>query len=533
MTDHSRLSVTDYGAEGDGETATDAFQDALDACAAAGGGTVVVPAGDYVVGTIVLGDDTTLHLAAGATVRASQDEDDYYAAGSTEPGPDGELPFLVAQGVENVALTGRGTFFGHGTDLMRMDDPIEGHSGQESAWPLVSEGKPEARQGDDYLDRSGDTSDWPVAKPEFRPGSMFHFEDCENVLVRDLTFEDMPSWTLHFDDCDEVDVLGVDVLNNMLIPNCDGIAVVSSRNVHIADCTVVACDDTIVPGSHEGSPVENLTVTNCTLASHACAIKFGSGTAGDIRNCTFSNITIYGSNRGLGIQHRDGGDLENILFQDITIETTLPRGPWWGKAEPIYVTSVPRHEDTDLGAVRNVRFRNVVADAENGAVIYAHDDADVEGVVLDGVDLTMRDPDAAEEVGGNLDLQPTSAMPPILEHDVPAVFARGVSDLTVADLNVEWDDDVPEFCTSAVACEDVTDVTIDGVVGAPAHGGAFLELCDTKGITVRDSRLDGDATAFLDVSDTEEERIFALNDAAAASIAVRGEADFAESGNRT
>jgi len=504
MPDHARLSVTDHGAEGDGETATAAFQAALDACASAGGGTVAVPAGDYVVGTLELGDDTTLHLEAGATVHASQDDADYRAPGRSTAGPDGELPFLVAEDAANIALTGRGTFHGHGTDLMLMDEPIQGHSGQESAWPLVSEGEPDARQGADYLDRSGDTDDWPVAKPDFRPGPMFHFDGCENVQIRDLTFRDMPAWTLHFSDCDEVDVLGVDVKNNMLIPNCDGIAVVSSRNVHIADCTVVACDDTIVPGAHEGSPVENLTVTNCTLASHACAIKFGSETSGDIRDCTFSNCTIYGSNRGLGIQHRDGGDIENVLFQDITIRTTLPPGPWWGKAEPIYVTSVPRDEDTDLGSVSDVRFRNVVADAENGAVIYAHDDADVSGVVLDSVDLTMRDPESAGEVGGNLDLQPTAVTAPIVGRDLPAVYCRGVDDLSVRDLAVEWGEDVPEYYTHALAVEDADDVAVAGFRGrgaGPGEAAIALHGVTNWSGTDNHTRGDGPLVDAIDVTD--------------------------------
>jgi len=526
-------TVLEHGAAGDGDLATDAFQAALDAVVDAGGGTVRVPPGDYTVGTVEVGDDTTLHLDPDATVHASQDERDYRAVGE-DPGPDGELPFLVADGAANVTLSGRGTFDGHGTDVMEMDEPIRGHSGQVSEWPLVSEGAPDARQGDDYLDRSAGTEDWPVAKPDFRPGPMFRFADCENVVVRDLTFRDMPSWTLHFRGCEEVDVLGVDVLNHMLIPNCDGLAVVSSRNVHVADSTFVACDDTIVPGaSADAGPLEHFTVTNCTLASHACAIKFGSGTAADIRDCTFQNCTIYGSNRGLGIQHRDQGDIENVLFSDITIRTTLPPGPWWGKAEPIHVSSVPRHDDTDLGAVRNVRFSNVVAQAENGVVVYGHEDASIENLSFDGLELELADADANDLVGGNLDLQPTSVMPPILAHDVPAVLVHGVDGVDVSDVSVTWTDEMPEFCTAALGCEGVSDVEVDGLRGAPAHSDrALVELDGVDGVSVRNCRVDGEAAALVEASGVEGAGVLGLNDAAGVGDLVTGDADFSQIGNQ-
>lgn len=106
-------------------------------------------------------------------------------------------------------------------------------------------------------------------------------------------------------------------------------------------------------------------VTNCTLTSRACAIKLGSETAGDIRNCAFRNSAVSDSNRGLGIPHHDGSDVSNVRFSDVTVETRLFDGPWWGKGDPIYVTSVLRDDVTTLGSVRNVRYTNVDAHCEN------------------------------------------------------------------------------------------------------------------------------------------------------------------------
>lgn len=403
----SDYPITEYGAV-DGAKVTDAFQRAVDACAAESGGIVRVPPDNYETGSVELRDDVALSLAPGAVIHASPDEADYDCP-SAYIGPDGERPVFVAHGCENVTVAGDGVVDGRGTDVMEMDEPIRGHSGQSAAFPLVSDAEPDPRQGEAFLDPTRGTEEWPVAKPPFRPGPTMLFDGCADVVVRDVTLQDMPAWTLAVRDCDRVVVTGVDVHNHMRIPNCDGLSVEGSRDVRISDCSVRYCDDAITLLSRDASSVcENVVVTNCTLASRACAVKIGSETAGPVRNCAFRNCVVRGSNRGLGVQHWDGGDVTNVAFSDITVETRLFKGPWWGKAEPVYVTSVPRDEETDLRAVRNVRFSNVSAQCEIGVLVYGHENATIENVRLDGVRLDVRDSPAAAAVGGNLDLQPTS-----------------------------------------------------------------------------------------------------------------------------
>lgn len=506
------------------EFATAAFQTAIDECGEAGGGRVVVPAGEYAVGTVRLRSNVTLHLAAGATVAAAADEDAYDAS---HVGPDDERPFLLAEGVENVALTGRGTFDGRGTEFMLMDTPIRGHSGEADTHPLVTSGPPRARQGDAYLDREGPTDDWPVAKPDFRPGPMFLFDGCQNVLVRDVTLRDMPAWTLSIEDTVEADVRGIDVVGNKRIPNNDGIAITNSQNVHISDCTLVTCDDSICLNGTLDSPrpCENVTVTNCTIESNACAIKFGSQTAGPIRNATFENIVIRDSNRGLGIQHRDGGDIENVLFSNIIVETRLVAGPWWGKAEPIYVTSVPRDTDTDLGAVRNVRFSNVVADVENGALVYGAPGATIENVGFENVRIGIDGGEKSDLVGGNFDLQPTAVGAPIFEHDIPGIHCEGLSSLSVTDSTVEWaDDDLPAYFSHGLQCEEVSGVTIDGFTARGAgEDDAAIRLARCERASVRGSTAAPGTDVFLSVTDLSDQRVLGLNDTADARTPTRGD----------
>ena len=532
-TDERPMTETEFQVQTDGSTDgsdTAAFQAAIDACSKTGGGTVVVPSGEYEVGALDLRSDVMVRVVSGATVYAAREG----AAYRRDDGPDGV--FIHADGVENVALVGRGTFDGRGTEFHRMGEPLIQHDGESEAHPLVSNAPHEARQGESYLNPDGPTDQWPVAKPDFRPGPMFRFDDCRNVLVRDLTLRDMPMWTLSLHGVENADVTNVDVLNHKYIPNCDGVSVMNSRNVHLSDCTIRSCDDSIVLGGYrDGGPTDGVTVSNCVLSSNACAIKFGSETEADVRNCLFQNCVVRSSNRGLGIQHRDEGDIENVLFSDIVVETRLLPGPWWGKSEPIYVTSIPRDESTELGAVRNVRFSNVVARGENGALVYGHEGATLSDVRLSEVRFEIRGSDHADAVGGNFDLQPTAVTAPIVAHDVPGVHCEGLSGVELADVTVEWiGDRLPAYFSHGLQCVDVDGVTVDGFTGRGAtEGAAAIRLARTRRATVRNCTAAPGTETFLVAEESVDPRLFAANDLTDAETGVAGDvAGFEAVGNR-
>lgn len=525
--------ITDYGAV-EGTTVTDAFQAAVDACTRESGGTVHVPPGTYEIGTVELADDITVLLAPGAVVYPSLDKTDYDCL-PKYVGPDGERPLFVARNCENVMIAGNGTIDGQGTDIMVMDEPIRGHSGQSASFPLVSDAEPRPRQGEAFLDPTDGTEDWPVAKPSFRPGPMLLFDECTSVMVRDITLRNMPAWTLTVRECNRVVITGVNIDNHMLIPNCDGLSLEESQNIRISNCSIRCCDDAITLLSRNKDAVcENITVTNCTLASHACAIKVGSETVGPIQNCMFRNCVIHASNRGLGIQHRDKGDVMNISFSEIMIETHLPRGPWWGKAEPIYVTSIPRDDETNLGMVRNIQFSNIIARCENGVLVYGHKDATVEDIRLDGVHLNVRNAPTADAVGGNFDFQPTSVCPPIIAHDVPAVHCENVTRLKLIDIIVKWDDDLPAYYTHSIGCFGVKGIIVDGFHGGPAHpdaSNAAISIQDSTSITIRNSQAHPKTGIFLSAVNTADERLFAVNDLVDAEQGMAGETNFTVVGN--
>lgn len=258
-----------------------ALQAAIDACAEAGGGTVYFPAGTYLTGTLRLRSRVTLHLEAGCVLQSSRDPNDY------EEGPrKRSRHLLVADEVEKVGIVGRGVLEGTGEEDFAL------------RWGVVEE-------------------------PEHRFGVVL-FQDCRDVVVRDITIRNSDAWTLHFRRCDHLLIDGVRILNNLRHTNSDGIDPNGCRDVRISNCHIVAGDDAIVLKAGDGRPCEDVTVTNCVLETTCTGVKFGSESAGDFRNIRVSNCVIRHGAAGISFHIADGATAERIGFSNIAIETSLP-----------------------------------------------------------------------------------------------------------------------------------------------------------------------------------------------------------------
>jgi hypothetical protein len=143
------------------------------------------------------------------------------------------------------------------------------------------------------------------------------------------------------------------------------------------------------------------------MASRSCAIKIGSENMDSIYNVMFDNCIITGSNRGLGIQNRDEGTVTNVTFSNIQMDLRLWSDVWWGKAEPIYVTSYPRangnHKDANwrfpkgeingrCGNVSHIYFNNITATSENGCFIGGDRPGRVSNIYLYNVRVDLKRP---------------------------------------------------------------------------------------------------------------------------------------------
>jgi hypothetical protein len=518
---YSPYNIVDFGAKADGKTLNSvSIQKAIDACNRNGGGTVLVPAGDFVTGAIRLLSNVNLHLEPGARLTGSADTGDYRLEGERHG-------MIYAFQARNVSISGEGEIFGNGTSFF---DKGRTHI-------LKDFDRKYTRQGDQYTPEDIDPPDGPI-EYDSRPGMMIVLLQCEQVVLKDVMLKDSPSWTIRIGDCDDVLVTGISIHNNLLIPNSDGIHCTTSRNIRISNCDIRAGDDAIIVtgfgtdvdvsgdqisdrdytsrefGNKTGY-AENVTVTNCVLQSLSAGIRIGYGSH-SIRNCTFQNLVIYGSNRGIGVFSRDEGSIENILFSDIVIETRIHSGHWWGNGEPIHVSAIAQSEGIPAGIVRNVRFSNITAASETGIVIYGTSETHCYKIGLQNIHLAIRKSDLEETYGGNFDLRPTlRPEDAVFSHDIPGLYAGYTDGLNIEDFTIAWEDNLASYFTNGISCENFSSLEIDGFTGRQAHiesKEAAISLKNGSDIIIRNFRADSGCSRFLETGNLKGKLVMTNNE---------------------
>jgi polygalacturonase len=292
----SAFNVREHGAVGDGQTLdTFAIQSAIEACAAQGGGSVYLPAGQYLTGSLFLRDNISLQLDSGAVILGSQNPADYPIIHSRWEGKhqDTYAPLITGQNLNNISITGRGTIDGRGAIWWRSK--LEG----------------------------------TLAHPRPR---LISFSDCTNVLMEGITAINSPSWTINPVHCQNVNIRGVTIINPADSPNTDGIDPDSCRLVRISDCYISVGDDCIVIKSgteHEHpdryAPCRDITITNCTLERGHGGVVIGSEMSGGVKNVAISNCVFIGTDRGIRIKSRRGrgGTIEDIRVSNLIMDGVL------------------------------------------------------------------------------------------------------------------------------------------------------------------------------------------------------------------
>jgi hypothetical protein len=448
-------NIRDYGAKGD-KTANEqaAIQAAIDACNQAGGGEVLVPAGNYRAGRINLKSNVTLKLETGATIWSTDKIEDF----DSHPSPREHGFLITAEGQENIAVVGEGTLEGTGqAELSR---------------------------------RTGDY----VHQPAHRFG-MIEFKHCQNVRLRDFEILFSEAHTVMFRECQDVSVIGVNILNNYLRSETDGIDPVSCKNVLISNCHIVAGDDTICPKTERGIPLENLVVDNCILESAATAVKFGTGSSGVFRDVRVSNCVIRNSLQGIGLFIRDGGGVERASFSNISIETTTPDMPiaplLRSTIAPIFINLAKRNADTPLAFVHDVSFSDIQIESDHGILIQAMPQRPIENLTLRNISFRVTkaiDFSKRTKATGGGNTYRDENTDRIVRQPTYIALAY-IHGLTVDDVRVLIDPDVFKQCDcSALAVFESRNAVISNVQRDPVgkSGGqpvATLENCEQVLVT--------------------------------------------------
>lgn len=344
------FNIVRYGAKADGLTVnTKAINQAIDICYAAGGGTVLIPAGLWLTGPIVLKNNVNLHLAKNALLQFSRNHDDYPIVVTTWEGQESYRCQAPIWGVDliNIGITGEGVLDGGG-EVWRA---IKRDKQTNTQWAnLVKSGGVVSEKGDMWYpsEQSKKGNNTPNAgrilngihptqaelasyKDFLRP-NMVSLTRCKNVLIEGVTFQNSPAWTLHPLLCDHVSVRNVNVKNYWFAQNSDAIDLESCRNGILEGCTFDTGDDGITiksgrdeQGRKRGVPTENFIIKDCKVYHAHGGFVIGSEMSGGVRNLFVSNCTFMGSDVGLRFKtaRGRGGVVENIYVTDINM-TEIP-----------------------------------------------------------------------------------------------------------------------------------------------------------------------------------------------------------------
>ena len=483
-------NIKDFGAKPGGKVCNTRFiQKAIDKCYRRGGGTVYIPAGVYMTGTLVLKSNVHLYLEAGAVLRGSGDTADYKV--------DGRLRGIIfADDAVNISITGHGEINGCGLSFMNLQ---KAHDTRDYDRRFI-------RQGASFMDGSDGFPDGPVAYP-YRPGMMVVLLRCSNVTIRDVYFVDSPSWTIRIGDCENVAINGITILNDLRIPNSDGIHCTHSRNVRISGCHIEAGDDAIIvtgfpygidedgkssrplKSSSYGNMTrwaENVVVTNCTMSSRSAGIRIGYGVYG-IRNCVFQNLVIYNSNRGVGIFARDTASIEHIQISNVVMQTRIFSGDWWGKGEPVHISAISQDSTRPVGKIRDVLLSDITADAETGIILWSEADSLMENIRIENLQLRIRNSHLADSYGGNIDLRPAARKDKkIFAHDLPGIYCYNFRNLVIRNSSVAFMDSMASYFTHALLLEKMQQVLVENFQGKPAFPRYQpVEIKNSKNVVFR------------------------------------------------
>jgi hypothetical protein len=471
------FNIRDFGATGIKSTNDQAaIQKAIDACAAAGGGMVLVPPGEYSSGTLMLKSHVRFHIEAGATLYSIKQKEAFT-----------KDALIYGEDLVNISVEGKGTIDGQGRYEWRENN-IEDDFIRPNLDKMVALGK--------SLNRS-----FPK-KDQF--GKLILLLRCKDVRITDLSMIDSPSWTIHPYGCERLVIDGLFIKSSLKEGVwADGIDPDGCKDVRISNCTIETGDDAIVFYSMNwfgpALPCENITVTNCRLTSSSSAIKFCDGNMNAIRNVTIDNCVIRSSNRGIAFMNFDGGVVSDVILSNLTIECVRNDWFWWGDGDPLHFnikrrsevhkSIQPKDDKNPAGKIQRVLITNVIARGKGSSICNGHADSWLEDITLDNFKF-------------------------YISHDANAPYDKAVhglvfqkvKNLKLKDVGVFWEGTFSQW-ESAMVLEEINGLTVDGFSGGPGNAQRpAIVINQVEKAVIRNSTSSG-ADTFLQVMGSKSSEI--------------------------
>ena len=479
----STFNVRSYGAVGDGKTLdSPAINKAIEAAVKAGGGTVLVPAGTYLSGSIHMQSNINLHIDAGATILGAPQKMNAYDETEAFQGPayqDGGHSYfhnslIWGENLTNVFITGNGTINGGGmTKNSGLLDKMCGHI----PWAQT---------------------DTIITTPVRLGNKAIALKLCKNVLIRDVTIFHGGHFAILVTGCDNMTVDNVTMDSNR-----DGIDIDCCTNSIVSNCRInTPVDDGLcIKSTYALGKIrltENLTITNCQVSGFdegsliagtmkgggggTGRIKFGTETSGGFRNVAITNCTFRHC-RGLAIEEVDGGILENITISNLSMVDVLHYA--------VYITTGKRNRTPGLtlpSRMNNVLISNIVASGVSnwsGIIVTGLPECPIEDIRLDNIRLNFTGggtKEQADQIPFELGTDYPELRKPISAY---GIFARHVKNLELAHITTKFE---KEDLRPAAMFFDIKGLEIDNFKPQVTDGvkAAFFGA-DVTGITIRNS----------------------------------------------
>jgi hypothetical protein len=314
--------ITSYGAKADGVTNNSSvIQKVIDEAAKNGGGKVIVPAGNFVTGTIWLKSNVELYLELGARLLGSVEITDY---------SNSRKAIVAAENQNNISLTGNGIIDGQANELV------------SNIFKELQAGKL-------------DDAQWRFKRPTeaVRP-KLVELVDCEGVSIKDVKMINAANWVQNYVKCVNLTIDNIKVESTAYWNN-DGIDISDCKNVRVTNCFVNSSDDGIcLKSENRANLCEDIYVENCTVRSSANAFKLGTASKGGFKNVKVNKLYVYDTYRSaVALESVDGGILENVEIKNVEAKNT-------GNA--IFIRLGKRNTDNQVAQIKNVRISNLKAE---------------------------------------------------------------------------------------------------------------------------------------------------------------------------
>lgn len=391
---NKRFLITEFGAKGDSSISnTKAIQTCIDQCSAGGGGTVVIPTGVFISGSIFLKKGVNLLVEKGGKLRGSTESADYPQIATRWEGIERIwIAALVnAIDLQNIEISGEGTIDGAGEVWTQRGIELRK---QQPAGAI------------------------PVSLTALLPRPrLMGIQNCRHVKIKGLSLRNQASWGLFVLYSTDVDIADINITAEHNIPSSDGIDIDSSKDIHIAGTFIDVNDDCISiksgkdeDGLRVNRPAEDILIEKCHFAYGHGGVAMGSETSGGIRNVEIRDCLIDSQNWApirFKTQPSRGGVVENISYRNIRLNNTRKAFEFdmaWRMIDSKPATAalpivrnvkiinvsgtadaVGNMSGLEASPIQGVQFKNCKIEAQKGFTIQYANNVDLSGLTITGV----------------------------------------------------------------------------------------------------------------------------------------------------